>query len=130
MQYFSTIFSYITEHNVQPSAILAATKQFAGQVSIRLVLPLTGGISKVLQKLLRCFNANIISTSFVPLIPVWLVIFCLILNEALLPRKLSIAQASVKMVNLYSFALNFDVFLNRYHHILLNYTYALLRQCL
>ena len=40
-------------------------------------------ISKVLQKLLNNLNGTIIWTSFIPLFPVWPVIFCLDLNKAL-----------------------------------------------
>ena len=48
-----------------------------------LISQLINGISRVLQKLIKCFNVTIIWTSFVPLFPVGPVIFCLYLNEAL-----------------------------------------------
>ena len=50
------------------------------------------GISRVLKKLLTYFNGTIISTFFVPILPVWPVIFSVILN------KLVIALAPVKSV--------------------------------
>ena len=67
--------------------------QFADQVRMRLTLQLINGISGVLQKLLKCFNDTIILKSFVPsscsiILYHELVIFCLNLNEALLPGKL------------------------------------------
>ena len=51
---------------------------FSGQVS-----QLIDGISRNLQKLLKYFNGTIIWISFVPSFPVWPVIVCLDLNEAL-----------------------------------------------
>ena len=56
-------------------------KKISHQVNIRLI---SDGISSVLQKLLRCFNGTVISTSFVPLFPVSPVISSLNLNEILL----------------------------------------------
>ena len=55
-------------------------------------------ISKVFQKLLKNFNATIVSTFFVPPVAVSAVIFCLNLNEALLSAawKLAVALALVK----------------------------------
>ena len=46
------------------ATVLATTKQFYFQVRIRLISQLIGGISRVLQKLLRYFDGTIISTSF------------------------------------------------------------------
>ena len=43
---------------------------------------------KRVQKLLKYFNGTIILTTVVPSSPAEPVIFCLILNEALLPAKL------------------------------------------
>ena len=40
-------------------------------------------ISRVVQKLRRYFNDNIVSTSFAPLLPVWLFIFSLKLKKSL-----------------------------------------------
>ena len=50
-------------------------KQFADKVRIRLISQLINGISRVLQKLLKCFNGTIILTSFVPLLPILPAIF-------------------------------------------------------
>ena len=63
---------------------------------MRLISQLINGISKVLQKLLKCFNGAIILVFFVPSAPVVPVIFYLNLKENLLPEKLSAAPASVK----------------------------------
>ena len=54
---------------------------FLDQFRSRLISQLIKGISRVLQKSLRYFNATIISTFLVPLLPVLLVISSLILNE-------------------------------------------------
>ena len=55
------------------------------------------GISRVLQKLLKYFNGAITWTVFVfIIISCWTYYFCLNLNEALLPGKLSRTPASVK----------------------------------
>ena len=75
---------------------------------MRLISQLINGISRVLQKLLKYFSGTIILTSFVPLFPV--LFFCLNLNEALLPGKLSRAPASVKAGSLYSIHKLPDVF--------------------
>ena len=63
---------------------------------MRLISQLTNGISRVLQKLLKYFNGTNILIAFVPLLPAEPVIFCLYLNEALLPAQLSGAQALVQ----------------------------------
>ena len=62
----------------------------------RLISQLINGISRVFQKVLKYFNITIISTFFVPSSPVEPVIFCLNLNEALLPGKLTAAPVSFK----------------------------------
>ena len=50
---------------------------------MRLILQLINGISKVLQKLPKCFNGTITSTSFVlPSAGVFPVIFILDLNDS------------------------------------------------
>ena len=52
---------------------------------MRLISQLIKSISRVLQKLLKCFSGTIISTFFLPLTAAVLpVIFCLNLNKALL----------------------------------------------
>ena len=73
----------------------------SGHVKTRLVSQLIKGIARVLLKLLKYFNGNIISTPFVPLLPVTRVIFCLNLNEAVLSTvwKLAIAPAWIKDVS-------------------------------
>ena len=48
---------------------------------MKLILQLTKGISRVLQKLLKYFYVKIISTSFRPPETVLLVIFCLDIDE-------------------------------------------------
>ena len=67
--------------------------QFADKVKIRLSSQLIKGISRVLRKLLKYFIGTIISTSFIPLSPVWPVIFALKSNElvALPPINLKIS---------------------------------------
>ena len=72
---------------------------------------LTNGISKLLQKLLKCFNCTIISISFVALFSVTTVNFCLNLYEALSPVKLIIKPALfIAGVHLYNIAINFLMF--------------------
>ena len=69
------------------------------QVKMRLMSQLIKDIFRVLQKLLKYFNAIIISKSFVSLSAVLSVIFCLNLNEALLllsAGKLAIAPTACK----------------------------------
>ena len=57
--------------------------QLDDHVKIRLTLPLINGISRVLQKLHKCFNGTIISTSFVlPLLRVFPIIFTFHLNDS------------------------------------------------
>ena len=63
---------------------------------MRLNSQLINAILIILQKLLKYFNGAIILTAFLPLFLVKSVIFCLYLNEALLPAKFSRAPASVK----------------------------------
>ena len=63
---------------------------------MRLISQLVNGLSRVLHKLLKYFNCTIILTCILPLFPVVAVIFCLNLNETLLPEKVSTAPASVK----------------------------------
>ena len=81
------------------SAALDIT-QFADQAKIRLISQLINGISRVLQKLIKCLNGTIIWTAFVPSFPVECVIFCLNLNEALLPGKLTRVLSSFKVGSL------------------------------
>ena len=52
--------------------------------------------ARVLQNRLKYFNGTIVLIIFLPLAPVLLVIFCLNLNKALLPRKLSVTPEQVK----------------------------------
>ena len=77
---------------------LSIIKRLFYQVRIRLIWQLISDISRVLQKLLKYFNDTIISTSFVPILPVKPVILSLSLNDAMLSAawKLAIATAAVK----------------------------------
>ena len=59
--------------------------QFADQAIMRLISQLTNDISRVLQKLVKHFKETIISTVFVQLLSAEPAIYCLDLNEALLP---------------------------------------------
>ena len=68
----------------------------AEQVRMRLISQLINCISRVLQKLLKCFNGTIIWTAFVASFPVEAIIFSLKLNEALSPEKSLRVPASVK----------------------------------
>ena len=68
------------------------------------------GFSRVLQKLHRYFNGTIISTFFVPLLPVWPVDFSLRLKDS------ELALASVKSVIAPSSFKN-QMFLNNYNSI-------------
>ena len=70
--------------------------QFAEQVRMRSMSQLINSISRVLQKLPEYFNGNITWTAFAPSFPVELVIFCLNLNEGLLPGKSTGVLASFK----------------------------------
>ena len=68
-----------------PFATVAATRVlFLKHVNWRVILELIEGISSVLQKLLRYFNGTIISSFFVPTLPVCPPIYDLNLNELLL----------------------------------------------
>ena len=51
---------------------------------MRLTSKLVNSIWRVFQKIIRYFNGTIISTFFVPLSPVWSIVFCLNLNKTLL----------------------------------------------
>ena len=70
--------------------------QFVEQVRMRLISQLINGVSRDHQKLLKHCNGTIILTAFVSSSPVEPVIFCLYLNEALLPGKLARAPSSAK----------------------------------
>ena len=52
--------------------------------------------ARVLQNRLKYFNGTIVLIIFLLLAPVLLVIFCLNLNKALLPGKLSVTPEQVK----------------------------------
>ena len=65
------------------TTIPATKRQFGDKFFIKYVSQLINDISGVLQILLRCFNGTLISTSFVLSFPVFLVIFCVNLNEIL-----------------------------------------------
>ena len=81
-------------------------KHFSNQVKIRLTSQLVKYISEVFQKLRKHFNGIIISTSVVPPSAVFPVFFCLFkFNQS-------------------------TVIISSYCYILLNYTLALLHQCL
>ena len=84
-------YCYFVYHNT------GSIKKFGDQVRIRLISPLISCVSIVLRELLRYFNATIISTSFLPSFPVWLVIF-FNLNEilSLLAGKSKILPALYK----------------------------------
>ena len=56
---------------------------------MRLISQLTNDISRVLQQLVKYFKETIISTVFVQLLSAEPAVYCLNLNEALLPWKLS-----------------------------------------
>ena len=56
-------------------------KQFTVQIRGKSISQLITGISRVVQKLLKDFNGTIISTSFVPWLPVLLATFSLNLIE-------------------------------------------------
>ena len=58
--------------------------QFLDQFRSKLILQLIKDFSRVYQKLLKYFNGTIVSASFVPLLPVWPVIFSLLLNESVI----------------------------------------------
>ena len=75
--------------------LVAIRTQVDDHVKIRLTSQLIKGISKVLQKLLKCFSGTIISTSFVPLFPVRPVIFTLKLNESVVLPSAKIITSSL-----------------------------------
>ena len=64
--------------------LLRSQKKYSSdQVKMRLISQLINGISRVLQKLLKCFNATAISTSFVlPAVGIFPVILTLNLNHS------------------------------------------------
>ena len=98
--------------------------QFADLVRMRLISQLSHGISRALQNLLKYFNVTIIWTASVPSSPAEPVIFCLYLNETLLPGKLARAPAAFKAGS------SPQIFLNNYCYVLLNYTLVLLNRCI
>ena len=80
--------------NVVPSSTLLATiTQFLYQFRLRLISQLIEGISRVLQKLPKYFSADVILTAFPPLLPVWPVIFSLILNELVI--SLAVVKSAI-----------------------------------
>ena len=95
----SPLFSYIT--------------QFADQVRIRLISQLIKGISRVLEKLFKYFSGTVI---FVFIIPWPLVLF----------RNFNLdLNDSASVILLFGSSLiNFQMFFDNYHYILLHYTYA------
>ena len=81
MQYLELIKLQLVIENVSPwfsTAVVTITHSL-DYFRSRLIYKLIEDISGVLQKLFRYFNGTIISTFFVPLLSVWLVIFSLIL---------------------------------------------------
>ena len=62
--------SVIVNVGTWPSIALFIIKYFADKVRIRLLLQLSNGISRVLQKLLKYFTGTLVLTSFPPLISV------------------------------------------------------------
>ena len=87
---------------------------------MRLISQLINGISKVLQKFHKYFNGTVISTSSVLLSGgVFPVIFILDLNDLESVKFYYLAHLCIIVIN-------FEMFLNNYHYILLNYTLALL----
>ena len=71
------------------AAVLDIAK-LADKVRMKLISQLINGILRVLQKLFKYFNGTITLNFFVPSFPFEPVIFCLNLNESLLPGKLII----------------------------------------
>ena len=65
------------------STVPVTINNSSDQVKKILISQLISGVSRVLQKLFRYFNGTIIWTIFIESFPVWPVIFCLDLNEAL-----------------------------------------------
>ena len=61
----------------------AAPVSISDPVKKILISQLIYDISRVCQKLFKYFNVTVIWTSFDPSFPIWPVIFCLDLNEAL-----------------------------------------------
>ena len=92
---------------------------------MRFISQLINDVSRVLQELLKYFNGTTILMAFVSSFPVEPVIFCLYLNEALLPGHYQDSKRDLKLFDLYSITINFLMFLDNYHHITLNYTLAL-----
>ena len=74
------------------TTLVATIKQFSDQFRSRVSSQSIKDISRVLQKLLKYFNGIIVSIFFVPLLPVWPVIFPSRLKESV------VALASVKSV--------------------------------
>ena len=65
---FVGLLTAATAGSASPVALLVIT-QFSDQVKMRLISQLINSISSVFQKLLKCFNGTIISTSFSVLLP-------------------------------------------------------------
>ena len=61
------------------AAVESVRTQVDNHVKIRLTSQLINDISRVLQKLLKCFNGTVISTSFVLPLEVFPIIFALFL---------------------------------------------------
>ena len=106
------------------SAFLATTTHLLYQFRSRLILQLIKDISRVLQKLLRYFNFfNHYFTIFCA------IVFCLAcyffhkrISSRIFILKSVIAILDLKPVYLCNIAIEFQMFLNNYHYILLHYT--------
>ena len=97
--------------------------------AIEFLIIFGNGISMFLQKLLKYFNGTIISTFFVPSSPVESVIFLFEFKFSSNENYQEHEHYS-KLFHLYTIAINFLMFLKKYCSIPLNFTLALLHQCL
>ena len=90
--------------------------QFFDQVIIRLISQLIKDISRALQKSLTNFNGTAIFAFIISLLLVFTKNLALNLNALELVSKL---------IHLCDVDINFQLFMNNYHYVLLNYTLAL-----
>ena len=71
--------SFVSAISNLRAAVESVRTQVDNHVKIRLTSQLINDISRVLQKLLKCFNGTVISTSFVLPLEVFPIIFALFL---------------------------------------------------
>ena len=96
-----------------PTVGSSVMKHLAGQVRIRLNSQSINSISRVLQKLLKCFNGTLVLTFFIPSFSILLVVFILNLKKHYYYYQQENQQYHhfyLKMGHLYSIVIKFQMF--------------------